>query len=369
MSMSDESDISTDLSSAPESSTGEASSPGSVRDAASAESSNNSVAPEPPVWDRFKTLPEFQGQDDKAIAQRLFSAMQREQVLSRQMQQYHQILPKAQEYISNEREFLAWKNRPEAAPTSAPAAQAPEPAKSWWAPPEVREGFKRFLIKDELGRDSISPEAPLDAQHSLYEFLKYKSDFAQKFLSDPTAALGPMVQEMAQKQAKEMLDARFSEQETHQFIAKVEEENRDWLFDPATGHASNAGLLVHKYIEQAREQGINGAKARWDHAVAMTERHLLAESWDQAQQHQQQQVQQSIQLLEQQAVATPPAAPVPVRPPEQALAEQNMQYLRREAQRNPSRSAGTTNTDPRAPKQNQSFEQLLMSEAISKGLM
>ena len=67
MSMSDESDISTDLSSGPESSAGEASSQGSFRDTASAESSNSSIAPEPPVWDRFKTLPEFQGQDGSQI--------------------------------------------------------------------------------------------------------------------------------------------------------------------------------------------------------------------------------------------------------------------------------------------------------------
>ena len=37
---------------------------------------------------------------------------------------------------------------------------------------------------------------------------------------------------------------------------------------------------MHKYIEQARESGINGPKARWSYAIAMTERDMLAQRYE-----------------------------------------------------------------------------------------
>lgn len=324
---------------------------------------------EPPIWDRFKSMPEFQGQDDRAIATRLYQTMQREQVLAKQMTQYQQILPHAQEYLSNQKEFQAWRNRPQtAAPSSQPSApQAPAEAKGWWNPPEVRESYKRFLVKDESGRDVISQDAPLDAQHSLYEFLKYKSDFANKFLSDPAAALGPMVNELAQKQADGMIQARFDQQDQQSFVTNVERENRDWLYDSQTGNVSNAGLLVHKYIEEARERGINGPKPRWDYAIAMTERQLLAQSYDEAQTAHSSQAYQSAQELMRQSEA--PAQPQVPQEQQPDLAAQNMQYLRREAARNPSRSSGAANNDPRASTPHQTFEQFLTSDARSKGYM
>lgn len=48
----------------------------------------NSPAPEQEVtqadaWGNFRSLPEFEGQDDAAIASRLYEAMQREQAATR----------------------------------------------------------------------------------------------------------------------------------------------------------------------------------------------------------------------------------------------------------------------------------------------
>jgi len=51
----------------------------------------------------------------------------------------------------------------------------------------------------------------------------------------------------------------------------------------------------------------------------------------------------------------------------QDLASQNMNYLRREASRNPSRSAGAANNDPRQPKQKLTFEQMLAENLNAAG--
>jgi hypothetical protein len=333
-------------------------------------------------WEAFKRLPEFQGADDRAIAHRLYSAMEREKAASRALAQYQQVVPYAQEYLSNRREFEAWRKaqsqsvqqHPQVAQAQGlqrPDQQSAQTAKGWWNPPQVRDSYKRFLIKDESGREIIDPNAPPSAQEELYEYQQYKADFARKFLENPEGALGPMVQDLAAKQAQEIVQQQFEKVNNEQFVSTVEQQNSDWLFDPQTGNVTPEGLLVHKYVEEARAHGINGPQQRWQYAIAMTERDMLARVFDesqaaQASQYQQQAVQQfAPPAPAPQAQPAPQAAPAP----QQDLAKQNMEYLRREAARNPSRSAGTANNDFRAPKQKRTFEELLREDASSRGLI
>jgi hypothetical protein len=329
-------------------------------------------------WEAFKRLPEFHGQDDRAIASRLYQAMEREKAASQSLAQYQQIIPYAQEYLPYRREFQEWlknKNNPQSQQVqqAQQLQQQPEAAKAWWSPPQVRDSYKRFLVKDEDGREIIDPNAPPSAREELYEYQSYKADFARKFLEDPQAALGPMVQDLAAKQAQEIVQQQFQKVENETFVQSIEDQNKDWLFDPETGNVTPEGLLVHKYVEEARERGIKGPQARWDYAIAMTERELLAQTFDE-QRASQNQLQQSVQQLMQQARTAPQPAPVPAAPQPQKqaapdLAQQNLQYLRREAARNPSRSAGTATNDTRAPKPKMTFEQMLKEQASSQGLM
>lgn len=338
------------------------------------------VSPQPsqaPVspYEAFKRLPEFQGADDRAIATRLYQAMEREKASARALAQYQQILPYAQEYLTHRRDFDSWRKQqaeaqrqPASGPAQArPAVQQPEQSR-WWNPPKVRDAYKRYLVKDEDGREVISPDAPLDARHELFEYQQYKADFAKKFLEDPEGALGPMIQEMAAKQAQDIVQQQFSKHEQESYVSNVEEENRDWLFDPQTGNVTPEGLLVHKYVEEARERGINGPQQRWQYAVAMTERDLLARLFDDAQSSLASPPRMAPAPAAQPAVA--PQAPPPAQPqPAPDLAKQNMQYLRREAARNPSRSAGAAVADPRTPRPKKTFEELLREDASSRGLI
>lgn len=332
-------------------------------------------APQASPWDAFKRLPEFQGSDDRTIAARLYNAMEREKAASRALAQYQQILPYAQEWISNRREideFRQWKQQQgQQHPQVQQAQQIQKQAEAakWWNPPKVRDAYKRYLVKDEDGREVVSPDAPLDAKHELYEYQQYKADFAKKFLEDPEGALGPMVQDLAAKQAQQIVQETFTQRENESYVSQVEADNRDWLFDPQTGNVTPEGLLVHKYVEEARERGINGPQQRWQYAVAMTERDMLARLFDEAQAARATPVQA-------QPAPAPAAAPQPAPPPAQPapapqpdLATQNMQYLRREAARNPSRSAGAAVNDPRAPRPKRTFEELLREDASSRGLI
>jgi hypothetical protein len=323
-------------------------------------------------WDAFKRLPDFQGQDDRAIASRLYQAMEREKAASRSLAQYQQVLPYAQEYLTHRREFDAWRQSQSQQVQQAQQLQQPKQPEQpkWWNPPSVKDSYKRYLTRDEDGREIIDPQAPISAREELLEYQQYKADFARKFLEDPQAALGPMVQDLAAKQAQEIVQQQFQKVENESYVQSIEEQNRDWLFDPQTGNVTPEGLLVHKYVEEARELGIQGPKARWDYAVTKTERDLLAQTFDASQASQGQLQQQIQQFMSQSRQAPPPApAPEPPKPAAPDLAQQNMQYLRREASRNPSRSAGTATNDTRAPKPKMTFEQMLRDDANTRGLM
>jgi len=311
------------------------------------------------VWSSFRALPDFKGQDDRAIAGRLYEALEREKVATKRLQQYQQLIPYAQEYLTHRPEFEKFRSmQDQAARSQAPQAQqqpAPQ-AQSWWNPPQVRESYKQYLVKDENGREVIDPSAPLDARHALYEYQKYKADFAQKFLSDPQSAIGPMVEKVATERAREIVEAQLREVSEVGYVQNLDQQNRDWLYDQQ-GNPTREGLMVQKYIQQASQKGYKTPQDRWEYACDMVERDLLREVLEQrSAQAQRQQFQQ--------AIPAPAAEQQPAR--EQNQAEKDIQYLRREASRNPSRSGPPS--DPRIPSGPLTFEQRLRAQMARDGI-
>jgi hypothetical protein len=317
---------------------------------------------EPSPWDSFKSLPEFQGQDDRAIAASLYQAMQRERAASQELARYQQVMPVAQEYLTHRESYQKWLESQRAPQQQQPQQQQVEAAKKWWNPPEVKESHRRYLVKDEQGRDTISPDAPFDARASLSDWLAYRADFAQRFLTNPEEALGPMVAELAQKQAMELVEKTMETRDNESYVSDFLTQNADWLQDPNTGSVTPAGLLFHNMVEQAKSQGITSPRARVEFAVAMTERAMLAQKYD---------LDRSMAQRAPQQQAYQPSPPQPPQVQEQqGQAERNMNYLRREASRSPSRAGGAANQeDPRQPRQKQTFEQMLAAAAAEKSLI
>lgn len=307
------------------------------------------------VWGAFRSLPEFQGQDDTAIAQRLYAAMQREAAAERALQQYQSIIPIASEYLSNRELYERWKsaqNSPQQAPQAAAQPKQQPEQSSWWNPPQLKDSYKRYITRDESGREIISPEAPLDAKAALQDYMEYRANFAQKFLDNPEQTLAPMVEKVAMDRAQAIVEERFQQMQNESLVHNLEQQNRDWLYDQ-TGRVSAEGLAVQKYIQDAKALGINGPQARWDYATRMVERDLLVanmQQWQQAQQAQQQPPQ--------------PAAPQP----QPTAAQKNMEYLRQQAMRTASQRPAAT-TDARVPAKPMTFEERLMASAQEQGLL
>lgn len=309
------------------------------------------------MWGAFKSLPQFQGQDDRAVAQRLYEALQQEEYATRALQQYQSIIPVASEYLSNRELFDQWKasqNQPQQAPQQAQIPQAAPKEESWWNPPKVRESFKQYMIRDENGREIIDPNAPFEAKHELGEYQAYKANFAKKFLENPEQALGPMVEKVAVQRAEEIVSAKIGRMQEESFVTNLEKENSDWLYDQS-GNVSAEGLSAQKYIQDARALGISGAQARWDYATRMVERDLLLANLRMMQQYQQ----QSGLPAQQQAAPAPPN-------PADATAQRNMEYLRQQAMRTASQRPAAT-TDARVPQKPRTFADKLAADLRNAG--
>jgi hypothetical protein len=316
------------------------------------------------LWGAFKSLPQFQGHDDRAVAAGLYESLQREQAASRALQQYQQIIPFASDYLSNREAFEQWKSSREqgqAAPVAAPRQPQPEES-SWWNPPKIKDSYRQWLVRDENGREVIAENAPLEAKSALTEHLAYRADFAKKFLENPEQTLGPMVEKVAVQRAQAIVGEQIQRMRDEDFVTKLERENGDWLYDQS-GNVSPEGLAVQKYIQDAKQLGIAGAQARWDFATKMVERDLMLASL-RSQSAQQAQHQQAQPQAPQAAMQAAPQAPSPA----DATAQRNMEYLRQQAMRTASQRPAAT-TDARVPSKPMTFAEKLAANLQREGLI
>lgn len=338
----------------------------SAPEATTPEAAAPAAQTQPSVWDAFKNLPDFKGADDVSIARRLYASMEREKAATQALAQYQQYIPYAQQYLQNRDQFEAWQasQRQQQQPVAPQQSAAQEAVNKWWNPPELRDSYKQYLVKDENGREVIAENAPLDARHALYEYQKYKADFAQKFLTNPEEALGPMIQEQAKSIAQEIVEKQFSEVQRQQYVAGLERENRDWLYDEQ-GQPTAEGLAANQYIDKLADAGVGTPEQRWEWATIAVERDLLAKLVEQYR-GQQQRGAFEAGLPQQNAPAMPAETPAEAAPNVSTQAQKDIEFLRREASRNPSRSAGTN--DPRTPQAPLTFEQRLAKQIGRDGI-
>ena len=307
-------------------------------------------------WEAFRHLPEYSEADDLTIAKDLYNAKQGYVESQRQLQQYQQIVPYAQEYLKNQQQFQEWQK----AQAEAAAPKQPE-TPSWWNPPAIKDTYKSYIVRDpESGKEIISPDAPYEAQTALREYQAYTADFARKLVTDPENTLKPFVEQVAQQKAQEMVSQHLGNYSAQNYVSELEQQNADWLYDQQ-GNVTPEGQAIQQYISQAAQMGIQDPQSRWSYATGMLQRDLLNMRYQQNAE-QQQQAQQAQQAPPQEQVAEqPPAAPAD--PVEQS----NMQFLRERATRTPNRSAGTT--EPQAPRQRMSFEDRLKSQLVTDGVI
>lgn len=309
----------------------------------------------------FRNVPQFRGLDDRQIAARLYETMQREQAASRALQQYQQLVPVVSEYLPNREAFQKWREAQQQAPGPQPQ-QTQQPQQSqpgWWNPPQLKDSYRQYLVRDAEGREVIAEHAPLEAKAQLSEWMNYRADFARKFLDNPEQTLGPMVEQIASQRAADLVEKQITRQRQEQFVSRIEAENAEWLYsDPEKKIASREGVIVQKYIEDAKAMGIADPEARWEYSIARLERDLalqVVQQFSEQQQYQQQPPQEA------------PSPPAPQAAPAAQQAEKNMEFLRTQAKRTATRNSPAT-TDSRVPQRPMTFAERLKADLRAQGI-
>jgi hypothetical protein len=303
-------------------------------------------------YEAFRHLPEFQGQDDLAIAQNLYRAFNGYGETQRQLQQFQSLIPHTTDYVQNREKYQQWL----AAQQEASRPKAPETPK-WWNPPSIEDTYKSYIVRDpQTGKEVIDPNAPFEAQQALRKYQDYTANFARKLVTDPENTLKPFVEQVAMQKAQELVQQQLGQYQSQNYVQDLERQNSDWLYNQ-DGSVSREGQAIQAYIGQAQQIGIQDPKARWQYATGMLQRDLLNLRYQQ---------------MQQPAPQAPPQA-MPQQPPMQPqapvdpVAQQNMQFLRERATRAPNRSAGTT--EPRAPRSRMSFEERLKGQLVNDGVL
>jgi len=323
-------------------------------DETAAEETPGEAAAPVEVWSHFRQLPQFNGQDDNAIAGRLYQALQREESVARQLQQYQSVIPVASEYLANRPSYEQWKQSQQQ-PQQQPQAQAKPPEEpSPWTPPKLKDSYRQYLVKDENGRDSIAPEAPLDAKAALQEHMAFRANFATRLLDNPEETLQPIISKMARQQAQELFSSEIGRMQEQGFVDQTLEDNKDWLYANGTnGDASAEGLAVQKYIEDMKGYGIQGAEPRWEMAKKLLERDVLEAHA--------RNLEENLRRLQGQIATTQQVQQQPT------ADAKNMDYLRQQAMRSVNRTSVST-TDSRVPQKPMTFADRFRKDLSDAGM-
>jgi hypothetical protein len=299
-------------------------------------------------YEAFRELPEFNGKEDIDIARELYRSHTGVAESKRQLSQYQNLLPATQDYLRNEQQFRAWqKSQAEA------ARPAPPETPKWWNPPQVKETWRNFIVRDpQSGKEMIAPDAPYEAQQAIREYQTYTADFARRLVTDPENTLKPFIEQVAQQKAQELVQGQFSQYATTNYVSDLEKQNADWLYDSAGG-VTPEGAAIQRYIADAANLGISSPDARWKYATSMLRSDLQNVRYAQTQQAF--------------ATQTPPSVGQQTQAPPSQVADANMQFLRERATRTPNRSAGIA--DQSAASGRQSFSDRLLDQLKRDGVI
>jgi hypothetical protein len=160
--------------------------------------------------------------------------------------------------------------QPPEAPVAPVAPVAPDArAGKWqWAPPAVDPQLLAFYRT----ADGWKPETPAEIKHAAEARQRYFDSFATKFVSDPAAALEPLLEDKFNAYFDQRFERISAQQQAQTFQQKLFTDN-PWLFEsnpvsakPNFQALSSDGKLIDQYMKEAQSRGADYELA-WEFAV------------------------------------------------------------------------------------------------------
>lgn len=208
--------------------------------------------------------------------------------------------------------------------------------------PQFDQAYYNFVRRDPQTGDIVPViGAPPDAVARYQDYAERLRNVQHEFWQQPQKFLQPLIQEQAQKIAREVVQQHFGQYQQQQTVQQIVAQNRDWMYqtDPATGTIRTQynvltgqttpvytapGQFYVNAVQQATRMGITDPNAQHQFAIAQVQNAVMQQRLQQlqapaaGQQQQQQFLQQAAQGGAGHAQPQPgsfaPAAAVPGQP-------------------------------------------------------
>lgn len=220
--------------------------------------------------------------DEKSAQQRLLEAWETErkqiETLTQRFQQLEPLAEAGQRYLLQQ-----------AAPEPE---QKPAQESSWWTPPKVDLSLVRRFQETKFNPETQQtvtdwkPGTPAELRSSYEAYQAHQEQWAQKLVENPAEALQPFKESLKAEiraEFEELYGAKVGAQTEQQFYQKIDEENKDWLYehDPVTRQPlvdrMTGDLVLSKQGQEVVQHwrtlsGVEDLNARWMYATAMLQR-------------------------------------------------------------------------------------------------
>jgi hypothetical protein len=261
--------------------------------------------------------------DDQALLQHLLLAQQ-------QIPQLQQMARYGERVAGNWNEveqFLAQRQQQQ-------RQTAQEPWwKPLWNPPPYDPSWEKMIGRDAQGNYVGLPGAPPDIVNKYVAHQQFRTQTADKIMSNPFEFFEPAIKQLARQEAQAISQQQLAQHNDRQFSQSLIQQNADWICQKdqsgqpqfnrdGTPVLSPWGQAYAGYVRDAAQLGLVDPQKQHSYALGLTQRDYLL-----AQQNAGAQVQQPAAAVAPAAGAMQPQ----LTPAQQAQQNANNQFLNRAA--------------------------------------
>jgi hypothetical protein len=237
-------------------------------------------APQPSFLDQLSELG-FQdiADEDQARTRAIEAIRQQRADLERQQKERSNL----ETFAEYGRQYIASLQRqPE--PAQPPQAEA----KPWWNPPQFEPGWiERYRqVNPETQEVEWKKDTPAEVIAKTQAYVQYRDEWVDGLTNRPQDVLPPAIKsvlaadreflrQLVQPIIEETYQSRRQQETQEQFVARIQQENADWLYekDPLTNQATRKltrdGELVMQRLDALEAAGVQDPQQQWDLAMEL----------------------------------------------------------------------------------------------------
>lgn len=161
-----------------------------------------------------------------------------------QLDSIRSYIPHINEYLTNSKEFQAFRQERQKQ-QAAPSQVKKDVWSDYWQPPEYNPSWERHLITNPDGTRGWAKDTPPEVIAKAQAYANFRTEQAEKLISNPHAFIEPTVIAHATRIANEIIEQRLGKQQGFSQAQSFISQNQGWIFDidPQTKQPKTANVF------------------------------------------------------------------------------------------------------------------------------